>query len=180
MLLGLDLASRLTGYCAGSGRELPEAGVWEFPKVDGDYGLLLKTLEEYLGVCFRRFSPTCVAYESPILITRGRGGGYGDNLGRLRLLYPLSAFVEWFCRKADVECYEVSLHDVKREITGNALAPKGDMVAVARNVGIKLPEGPGCEDAADAFAIWLMLLRANDRVQAEEFDKLIWGRKRLL
>lgn len=174
-LLGLDLASRLTGWCCGDGQVVPECGAWAFQPVKGDYGLLLATLEDYLDVAFIRFSPGAVAYEAPILVARGRGGRqYGDKLSTLRLLYPMGAFVEWYCRRAGVPCFEVTVSNIKKEVTGNAYAPKGDLVAIAEKCGLKLPAGPGAMDAADSFGAWLLLLRHHDKTRSLEWDRRIF------
>lgn len=179
MLLGLDLASRLCGWCAGDGAQLPDCGAWELNPAkneDGSYefGRMLASLEDYLDVVFKRFAPEAVAYEAPILITR-RNGGFGDNLGKLRLLYPLSAFVEWYCFRAGVPCFEVTVQAIKKEVTGNHLAEKGDLVAVARKVGLSLPAASaGADDAADAWGAWLLLLRHYNPTASARFDKLIW------
>lgn len=178
MLLGLDLASRLTGWCCGDGTKVPECGAWPFPKIDGDYGLLLATLDDYLTACARRFVFTEVAYEAPLLIPRGRNlqhRGFGDTLGKLRLLYPMGAFVEFWCRRRSIPCFEVTVADIKIEVTGNRHAEKDDMVAIAQKCGLKLPlKSNGADDAADAFGAWLLLLRAADKNLSAAWDKRIW------
>lgn len=175
MLLGLDLASRLSGWCCGDGRAVPLCGAWPFQAVDGDYGFLLDQLDGYLQAAFTRFRPTRCAYEAPILVPRGRGGRqYGDKLSTLRLLYPMGAYVEFACRRAGIECFEVTVSDIKSEVTGNAYAPKGDIVAIARKCGLALPDGPGVEDAADAFGAWLLLLRGTDKHLSAEWDRKVW------
>lgn len=176
MLLGLDLASRLTGWCCGDGASVPTVGAWSFPEIKGDYGLLLETLDGYLDVAYRRFAFTAVAYEAPILIARGGPHRqYGDKLSTLRLLYPMGAYVEFFCRQRGVACYEVTVQDIKREVTGNALAPKDDIVAVAQKCGVALPAGPGALDAADAWGAWLLLLRQENKNLSALWDRKIWS-----
>lgn len=181
MLLGLDLASRLTGWCAGTGAEVPECGAWAFPKIDGDYGLLLATLDDYLNVAHRRFGFTSVAYEAPILIPRQRGvdprhtHGFGDTLAKLRLLYPLGAFVEYWCRRHEVECFEVTVAEIKKEVTGNRFGDKSDIIDIAEKCGLQLPSASkGADDAADAFGAWLLLLRATDKNLSAAWDRKIW------
>lgn len=175
MLIGLDLASRLTGWCAGDGSGVPEVGAWPLEEVKGDYGFLLWQLDQYLTVAFNRFNPTALAYEAPILIARGKGKRqYGDKLSTLRLLYPMGAYVELFGRRAGVPVYEVTVSEIKREVTGNSYAPKDDMVAAARHCGLQLPTGPGAMDAADAWGAWLLLLRSTDKARSLEWDKRIY------
>jgi hypothetical protein len=180
-LLGLDLASRLTGWCAGDGAQIPQCGAWKFPPIDGDYGLLLATLQDYLDAVFGRFTPGAVAYEAPILIARRRGvdpldeRGFGDTLGKLRLLYPMGAFVEFYCRRAGVPCYEVTVAEIKKEVTGNRYAEKQDLIGIAEKCGLVLPSvSNGADDAADAFGAWLLLLRSHDKARSAEWDRRIW------
>lgn len=175
-LLGLDLASRLTGWCAGAGETVPQVGAWAFEPAEGDFGFLLDQLDRHLAVAMDRFQPTAVAYEAPVLIARGRSGrAGGDTLAKLRLLYPLGAHVEFVCRRRGVPCYEVNVRTVKKELTGDSLAEKGAMYAMAQKLGAKLPpRTSGGEDAADALAVWLVLLRHMDRRLSAEWDKRIF------
>lgn len=177
MLLGLDLASRLTGWCAGDGTSIPACGAWEFERVDGDYGWLLDQLDQHLQVSIDRFKPEAVAYEAPILIARGRGGAIvGDTLSKLRLLYPLGAHVEFVCRRRGIQCFEVGVKAIKKEITGNAHAEKGDMVAIAKKCGLKLPiKSRGEDDAADAFGAWMILLRHFNPALSDHWTKRIYS-----
>lgn len=185
MLLGLDLASKLTGWCAGSGETIPECGAWALPSARNDdgsysYGRMLCGLEDYLEIAKRRFGITDVAYEAPILVTRRADDPdrqFGDNLNKLRLLYPLGAFLEWWCERNGITCAEVTVQAIKSEVTGNHIAPKGDLVAVARHCGLRLPEGPGIDDAADAWGAWLLLLRATDAKVSATWQDRIWRLK---
>lgn len=198
MLLGLDLASRLTGWCCGDGASVPDCGAWAFPKItseDGaDYGLLLATLDDYLNVAHARFAITAVAYEAPILITRPRRGdpglaagsapiwdpvhdrGFGDTLAKLRLLYPLGPFVEFWCYRREIPVFEVTVAEIKREVAGHRHAEKQDLIAVAQKCGLALPSASaGADDAADAFGAWLLLLRATDKNLSAEWDRRVWS-----
>lgn len=177
-LLGLDLGSRLSGACCGDGAQLPHVDTWEFDPCGDDYGALLVQLDDYLNVTHARFGFEAVAYEAPILITRGRNGEhYGDNLRKLRLLYPLGAHVEFWCKRHEVECFEVSIAAIKKEVTGNAYAAKDDMVAIAEKVGLQLPSGEKAKDAADAWGAWLLLLRDINPALSREWDARIWTPK---
>lgn len=178
-LLGLDLGSRLTGACCGDGAQLPHVDTWEFQPCGDDYGALLVQLDDYLNVAHARFGFQAVAYEAPILITRDRkGSGYGDNLRKLRLLYPLGAHVEFWCKRRGIEdCFEVSIASIKKEVTGNAYAAKDDMVAMAQKVGLQLPRGEKAKDAADSWGAWLLLLRHMKPSLSPAWDKKIWSPK---
>lgn len=172
MLLGLDLASRFTGWCAGDGGAVPGLGAWRFPAIDGDYGLLLEVLYQHLGAAHARWRFDAVAYESPILISGRNNPDRSDNLHTLRLLYPMGAFVEWWARREGIACYEVSVADVKIGLTGKQHATKEEMMAVVQHMGLSLPP-LGADDAADAFAVWLSLLRDQSRGIATVWDSRV-------
>ncbi|HKT53952.1 MAG TPA: hypothetical protein VJP88_05840 [Caulobacteraceae bacterium] len=191
ILLGLDPSSTLFGWCCGSGRgAVPDCGAWQMPDHDGDFGLMLAALEDYLNTAFARFGFEAVAYEKPLLVPKrfiNKAGQRisvgGDNLPKLRRLYPLGAFTEWWCYRREIPVYEVTVQEVKAEVTGNHLAEKGDLVSVAQRCGLKLPpsKAQGIEDAADAFGAWLLLLRHCDSDASRKWDALIWsGRGSLL
>lgn len=180
MYLGLDLASRLTGWCCGRPDSIPECGTWEMPPVrnpDGshDYGELLCGLQDYLNVTYIRFRFTHVAYESPILITRRTDRRAVDSLAKLRLLYPLGPFVQWWCRRREIPCVEKTVAAIKTEITGNRHADKADLVAQAQKCGLILPPGEKAKDAADAWGCWVLLVRDLDRKASAEWDRRIWS-----
>lgn len=177
-LLGLDLASRLCGACVGDGAQLPHADTWELAPCGDDFGALLVQLDDYLNVTHARFGIDAVAYEAPILIARGRDGRpYGDNLRKLRLLYPLGAHVEFWCKRRGIPCFEVSIAAIKKEVTGNAYAAKDDLVAIAEKVGLALPRGEKAKDAADAWGAWLLLLRHMNPALSRDWDRKIWTPK---
>lgn len=185
VVLGLDLASRLSGWCVGDGAEPPTCGGWPFPPVkDGDaydYGLLLTTLDDYLTTCHERFRFECVAYEAPILVFRRKGQDgqhhYNDNLTKLRLLYPLGAFVEFWCKRRGIEVFEVSVQAIKKELGGHRHAEKADLVYAAERCGVRLPVAiaHGREDAADAFGAWLLLLRHASPARSAEWDRRLYS-----
>ncbi len=168
MLLGLDLASRLTGWACGDGAAVPLVGAWEFGPVEGDYGLLLSNLNDYLDVAHRRFAFTHVGVEAPIFVP-------GDKLSKLRLLYPLPAFVAWWCRERGITFREYTVQAVKQAVGGSAHAGKPDMVHVARKCGLELPPGPGEKDAADAFGVWILMLREFAPAHSRRWDTRLFS-----
>lgn len=174
MIVSLDLATRLTGWTAGRGDTTPDCGVWEFPQCGDDLGRMLCVLDDFLTITVDRFKPTVMVYEAPILRRI-------DDLLKVRKLYSLGSHVEFVCRRRGIECHEVSIAAIKKEVTGNAFAEKDDMVAVARTVGLTLPKGPGAKDAADSFGGWLLALRHYEPEFSAAWDKRIWsGRSALL
>jgi hypothetical protein len=153
-LLGLDLASRRTGWCVGDGSGLPTCGAWAFPPVkaeDGsyDFGLLLSTLDEYLTNCHARHGFEAVAYEAPILVfqRRDESGAVvrNDNLSTLRLLYPLGAFVEYWCHRRGIECFEVSVQAIKKELGGHRNAGRPTSCSSLRRSACSCRPAPGAK-----------------------------------
>ncbi len=165
---GLDLGMTLTGFCTGSGERLPTAGVWRMLPVGADLGALIDQFDQALAAHIDQHRPDCVAYEAPILLRR-------DALLTLRKTYSLGAHLEWTCRRRGIECSEVDLRAVKLELAGMQSASKEDMTAAAEKVGLVLPSGPGREDAADAFGVFLLLLRARSRLLSSRFDAALYG-----
>lgn len=190
MYLGLDLASRLNGWCCGDGRGPIACDAFDLGpcrRADGshNYGLMLRELGRYLTTLHGRFQFTHLAYEAPILIPRRRGGDGetlpGDTLGKLRLLYPLGAFVEFWALTRGVDYREKTVGAIKAEVTGDQHADKDAMVAAAYRAGVALPPGEEAKDAADAWGVWLLLLRDVDKRASAEWDhRLAGARGRLL
>ncbi len=178
MISAFDIATRLTGWAAVNGSRGPVDTAVEIGPTGDDLGKLLVKFHEYLEIHFARFEPKAVVYEAPILVVKGRHqSGRTDKLLTVRKLYAMGAHLEFFCAMRGVPCHEVSLQEVKNEVTGNNYAKKDAMVAVARKVGLDLPKGPGIEDAADAWGAWLLGLRHYSPEISRRWDKLIWGPK---
>lgn len=176
MILSYDIASRLTGFCAGTGDDIPVAGALAFPQVGDDLGKLLDMWDRYLVAHFNRFSPTAVIYEMPILVVGdGSEGSHTDKPLTLRKLYSLGAYLEFFCLRRRVECSEVTLQDIKKEVTGNPLAKKEQIATIAERVGIILPEkdAHGRLDASDAWGAWLIGVRHYNRRASERWDRAV-------
>lgn len=166
MIHAFDIATRLTGYCSGTGDKMPEAGVLEFPQVGDDLGKLGSQFSDQLERLFTRLPPTAVIYEAPIKLRT-------DKLSTLRHIYGMGMVLETVCVKYGVGCFEVDLRDIKREVTGNPSAEKDDMVAVARKVGLRLPPGPAAKDATDAWGAWLLGVRKFNKPASARWDRLV-------
>lgn len=168
-----DLATHFTGWCSGAGDGLPTVGAFEFVPTGDDIGRLLAQFEMALDTHFLAFAPVMVAYEAPILVVKHANRGT-DKLLTIRKLYNLGGFLEWYCRKRGIPCVEADLRQIKKELTGDSLADKDAMCRAARKLGLTLP-AKGADDAADAFGLWLLLLRTVSREKATRFDKALWG-----
>jgi hypothetical protein len=131
-------------------------------------GDLLVQLEALLVTLHNRFGFTAIGFEAPILVANR------DTVQKLRALYSLGGFVEYWGAVHSIPCVHKSVPEIKRELTGNAFAEKGDMVAVARKVGLSLPPGEAAKDAADSFGVWLLVLRDHNRGLSAEWDRKVW------
>ena len=175
-VLGLDLATRLTGWCAGDGLSVPTAGAFDLPQCGDDIGMMLDLLDHNIAGLLNRFEPGLVVFEAPILPSGGKGGAavMGTTMVR-RKLFNLSGHVEFMCTRLGVPCIEEDVFKIKKELAGFAGAQKDDMVAAAQKVGIVLPASKtaGQEDAADAFGAWLLGLRKVDRAASANWDRVL-------
>jgi len=178
MLLALDLATRLNGWCGGDGSTVPVASAFKLDQHGEDIGAMLVELESNLNALIDRFQPTLVVFEAPILPSGGRRGQnvMGSLLMRRKLM-SLGSFVEFVCKKRGIPCAEESVRAIKRELAGTTKASKDDMVAAAIKCGVKLPEAlaAGREDAADAFGLFLLALRHTNKALSAEWDRKLWS-----
>lgn len=190
MILGLDPSSTWFGYTVGDGSRPPICDAWHMEPVTGpdgaDYGLLLAQVKTHLDIIFTRFPGiVCIAYESPILVNTWRGNKGErppDSLAKLRLLYPLPAFVEWLCREVyKVPCAEFGVKAVRKDVTGNGNAKKEDVAVIAERCGVVLPPASkGRLDASDSWAVWKRLLRDYNRPASERWDAAIYAKRRFM
>lgn len=172
-----DIATRLTGWCSGDGASLPAVGCFEFGHVGDDIGRLLDLWDAYLVGHFNTYKPEAVIYEAPILVVGSRKGGHASRTDKpevIRKIYSMGGYLELFCRRRGVPCFEVTLQDVKKAVTNNARADKSDVVAVARRVGLQLP-AKGYEDAADAFGAWLNGIRSYSPELSRKWDSVVFS-----
>lgn len=183
-IIGLDIATRLTGWTAGDGATRPRLDVMKFPQVDEDYGHLIDLFDQNLVTLIETFRPRAFIYEGPILVVnrKGRGqglpagsGSYTDKPMTLRKIYGMGTHLEFVCRRRGIECSEVTLQAIKKEVTGDPNADKARIVAVAERLGLDLPKGPGAKDAADSWGAWLLGLRHYSPELSRRWDKMIWS-----
>lgn len=170
--------------CCGDGSEPPVTDAWLFPEVTSkqgaDYGLLLDALDLFLQGAFRRWPDiAAVGFEAPILIGKSVGSKHASKLSTLRLLYPMGAFVEYFCRRCNIPCHEVGVQEAKAEVTGKPNAKKEEVSLLAEKCGVKLPV-IGRHDAGDSWSVWARLLRYYDPAAAERLAKQIYGPQTLV
>lgn len=173
-----DIATRLTGWCSGTGETVPECGAFPFDQVGTDLGALGAAFWSALDMHFARRQPTRVVYEAPILITGKTGDpARTDKLLPLRKIYGMGLLLETYCLQRGVPCNEVTISAVKKEVTGNRHADKDAMVAVAARCGLQLPTGPAAKDAADAWGAWLIGIRHYNRSVSASWDRRIHSRR---
>ena len=176
MLLGVDLAPRKCGWCAGDGSTIPLAGGFRLSADISDLDGVLEETRGFLTVILERFRPAAVMIESPILPGSHGSGPVMGSLAQRRAQFGQNAFVRWLVRYGNgIPCAEVDLWQIKDALTGNKRAEKGDMVLAAERLGIVLPEAlaNGREDAADAVGAWLVLLRQHDKNLSQQWDRRI-------
>lgn len=177
--MALDLATRLTGFCAGSGETIPTCDAFKMGQHGEDIGAMLAELDDNLGAVLDRFRPTVCVFEAPILpMGGGKKGGnvMGSTLIR-RKLFNLSGHVEFVCHRRGIQCGEEKVQGIKRELAGSSSATKSDMIYAAETCGVKLPAtvAAGREDAADSFGVWLLALRRIDPRLSAAWDKRLWS-----
>lgn len=177
-IVGLDIATRLTGWAAGSGDSLPVCDTMRFPYVDADYGRLIDLFDQNLCALVERFKPGAFIYEGPILVVNRKDddeGGHTDKPMTLRKIYGMGTHLEFFCRRRGIECSEVTLQAIKKMVTGDHNAEKERLVAVALKCGLTLPTGPAAKDAADAWGAWLLGLQHYNPDASRRWDARIWS-----
>jgi hypothetical protein len=196
-IVGLDIATRLTGWTAGSGDALPACDVMRFPFVDDDYGRLIDLFDQNLAALVERFKPGAFVYEGPILVVNRKkrrtadggwitvghnggppiedDGGHTDRPMVLRKIYGMGTHLEFFCRRRGIECSEVTLQAIKKMVTGDHNADKARLVEVARKCGLTLPTGPAAKDAADSWGAWLLGLQHYNPAASRKWDTRIWS-----
>lgn len=166
------------GWCAGDGRQLPGCGAWPFPRPrPEEIGLLLDLFDTQLNIMIDRFMPEAIAFEAPILVHKSKWSQRNDRLEDVARTLAMTGHVEFVCQRRGIDCSQADLRDVKKELAGFSSAEKDDMIAAAEKVGLSLPASPqrSREDAADAFGVWLLLLRQFSPLLSQRFDSALWG-----
>lgn len=141
-ILSLDL-STCTGWASGPPDGSPRFGTQRFPGGE-DLGRSLQAFEDWLTAMIAVEKPAVVVFEAPIM------SGGKTSLATARLLYCLAGMTELICRKAQVQCREANLMNVKKFWTGHGHAKKPDMIAAAKRFGFDVRN----PDEADAVAVW--------------------------
>lgn len=200
MLLGLDLATT-TGWCAGDGSSLPSLGSFTMPKVTHDLGdfadfyfrwlhgkitelQMEADIETQAGTYGARSADRkslIIVFEAPIL----PGARYDPeknrmvqqtNIATTRKLQGLAFVTEMVARQRNCLAEECSLSTVKKEVGGGGKADKADMMAVAKKCGLN----PPTHDAADAFGVWILAMRAYARQYQHAWDKKLYSGRGLV
>ena len=166
MIVGLDLATS-TGFAYGDGFGKPHVGALRMPSTQEDVGTFLVFFRGFLFPLLHRLGEAArdrgetvtVVFEAPLLLNQGE-----TNIATTRKLQGLAGVVEMVVVDLKgiglpIICREVTLSTVKRELTGNGRAEKGDMMVAARAAGITLSPGKEGEDEADAFGVWIVGIR---------------------
>lgn len=200
MLLGLDIATT-TGWCAGDGSSLPSLGSFTMPKVTddlGDYGdfyfrWLHAKITELQDEAEAETTPgvygarlvdpkaVIIVFEAPLLPP----ARYDPVKNRMvqqtnayttRKLQGLAMLTEVVGRQRNCVTEEINLATVKKQVGGTGSAGKADMMAVAKKCGLN----PPTHDAADAFGVWILAMRAYARQYQHIWDQRLYGGKGLV
>lgn len=160
-----DLGMTITGVCVGDGATTPRVEPWKFGPVGTDLGDLGDLFLRNLDTLHRRTGFARVGAEAPFL------DRYRDKTIVLRKTFGLGFALQTFCFQRNIPFQEFPFGDVKRELSGTPKADKAAMVRVAKRCGIALPEGPEEEDCADAFAVWLIMIRLHAKQHLPTWDR---------
>lgn len=167
MFLALDLATN-TGACWGKGDVLPTLSSFRMPSTGDDVGRFLCDYEDRLRRLLDEVEPTRIVFEAPVLPrakwnaeTKRVEGGV--RLLTTRKLQGLAGVTEMVAHREGLPCHEVQPAEVKQALTGKGNAKKHEMVAACRAFGLKpdtyMHEGKPASDEADAFGVWLCVVR---------------------
>ncbi len=175
---GFDIATRLSGWTVGDGEAVPEVGHWSWPDRGDDIGQLLDDFDQDFNALRHRTGFNTVGCEAPFIRFRGRKGSQrNDNPVFVFKIGALIGHLRWLCHRLDFPLVMYDPETVKLALAGFRKAEKSDMVAVAKKVGIRLSTGEAKKDEADAFGVWLSIVRERDRKLGERWDRVIYGRQ---
>lgn len=196
-LLCLDTATT-TGFCHGTGAELPALGHVTMPSTGDDVGTFLDYFYRWLHAKITElqgeydvdtnpgtFGPRSVdpkalivVFEAPLLPKakfdkeKNRLIQAPTNIATTRKLQGLAGVLEMVCIQRNVVCEEVYLQTVKAAL-GGGRAEKPDMMHVAQKCGL----APKKHDEADAFGVFICAMRAYARQYQHMWDQRLYGGK---
>lgn len=149
-VLALDLATNI-GMAIGDPRELPAHRSFTLPSTGDDVGRFLDAFDIWLSDTITVERPTICAFEAPII-----HAGKTSYL-TARKLMCLAGHTEFVLRRRDVPCFEGNVTQVKKFFAGSGRAQKGDVMAVARRLGLD----PKNDDEADAVALFAFTVHSR-------------------
>lgn len=170
MIIGWDIATRLCGWCAGTGETVPVAGAFRLLTEYPDCGKKAAEFRYRVLQIHGRFPATHWLMEGPLLLP-------SDKLSTLRQIYGLEWQLEAIAYELGIKCEERPPGDVKLELAGNRKATKEDMIAMALKIGVTLPEtlDLGRKDAADATGAWKLGVRLYAPKLSPEWDRRLYS-----
>jgi hypothetical protein len=184
MLLALDIATN-TGACWGRGDELPALCSFRLPSTGEDVGRFLCAYEDQLRGLIGQVEPTRIIFEAPVLPrakfnkTTKRVEG-GVSLMTTRKLQGLAGVTEMVAHREGLDCREVQPAEAKQALTGKGNAKKPEMVRACRAFGLDpktyFADGDLASDEADAFGVWLCIVRHAHPELAARWTPLFAGR----
>lgn len=180
MIWALDLATQ-TGHCLGDGSKDPILGGVRMPDTGEDVGPFLDFFEKWmtrrvnvlLDAAAAAGSAPLIGMEAPVLprgkfnIKTGRYEEAKTTITTQRKLQGLAGIAEMVAYRAKVPIREMANSTIKKELAGHGHAEKSDMMIAAQRMGLK----PRTNDEADAFGVWLVMVRFYAKQWAAGWDQ---------
>lgn len=205
MLFTLDLATT-TGFCWGAGDETPALGHVKMPDTKEDVGRFLDFFYRWMhlkvtdimaemgpelettpgpyGAQLVNRKELIIVFEAPVLPrakldTRpGRVGALIQapvTIQTTRKLQGLAGVAEMVAVQRNCVIEEVYNATIKKGLGGFGGADKDDMVTAAKRAGMN----PKVHDEADAFGIWIVVMRTYAKQYQHLWDQRLYGNRRL-
>lgn len=175
MLLALDLATN-TGWCAGTGEDMPELGTVRMPSTGEEIGPFADFFERWLSRHLDELQPSMVLFEAPLLPT-AKFDRQTQVFTPAPTTIATTGKLQWMAGDVERQCYRRHLEvrqvygsTVKKELSGSGKGQKPDMMAAARKCGVN----PANFDEADAFGCWLVGVRYYATGYRPKWDRLLY------
>lgn len=206
MMFTLDLATT-TGWCFGAGDETPALGHIRMPETKEEVGKFLDFFYRWMHLKVTdimaemgpdletRPSPygaqllnprdLVIVFEAPVL-PRAKIDTRPGKMGQLiqapvtmattRKLQGLAGVAEMVAEQRNCLVEEVYNATIKKALGGSGSADKPDMMAAAKRAGMN----PKVHDEADAFGIWIVVMRAYAKQYQHIWDQRLYGGRGLV
>jgi|SRR5882672_7070822 len=152
MILTLDTGA-ITGWASGNPGDEPRWGAEDFhAKTTGE---VLYRLRSWLGGKCIEIEPDLIAFESPYVPRIGKRGP-PPNAKTIRRLHAFAGCVEEVGWELGIKVYEVSILDIAQFFIGTRTLRREQKKAATVEMCRRYGWPTGCDNEADALAIWCM------------------------